>query len=198
MEATRKQTWTIFCSTGYDVRPCNLDVEKAGEIIGKLKDGGFDMSSLPNARLVKKVLPKVDWAPIYKKAIQAGQKAMAECAPRPMVVQQHQNIADDNSPIEKEWFVESGVCGFAWVLIRPANCSFVHWFKKQYPTRDGSRIYADNENHIYGGRAYYGGFDLSIMDGGQSYERKITYAEAMAKVLAEEGKLKVRVGGRLD
>jgi len=39
MSATNRQTWAIFCMTKKDHRPFNLSLEKASEIIGKLKAG---------------------------------------------------------------------------------------------------------------------------------------------------------------
>ena len=48
-EATKKQTWAIFCIAGYDVRPCDLTVKRASEVIQALNNGGFDFSTLPNA-----------------------------------------------------------------------------------------------------------------------------------------------------
>jgi len=39
LDATRRQTWALFCMTKKDHRPFNLTLEKASEIIGKLQKG---------------------------------------------------------------------------------------------------------------------------------------------------------------
>ena len=104
---------------------------------------------------------------IFIKAGKAGQQALEECTPTPMVVQQHENPLNDDSPVVKSWRVSGGVCGFAWVHIAPGNCSFARWLRKKN----------------YAGKAYRGGVDIWINAGGQSLERKQAYAHAMAAYL---------------
>lgn len=103
---------------------------------------------------------------IWIEAVNAGQAAMEQTTPTPMVVQQHANPLDDNSPVEKSWHVPQGPCGFAWVLVYPGNCSFAHWLKK----------------HDHAGKAYGGGVKVWVNAGGQSVELKSAFAHAMAKV----------------
>lgn len=119
---------------------------------------------------------------LLQKAHEAGQIAADSCTPIPMIVQQHLNMADDDSPIVKEYHVPQGICGFAWINIRPANSKV-------------AKLAISN----YGGRKshYEGGVNVFVQDYGQSYEKKMTYANAFASVLIEAG-IKCYPQGRLD
>jgi len=108
---------------------------------------------------------------IYNKAKEEGMKALQASRPTPMVVQRHKNMLNDNSRVVYEEVVDGGVCGFAWVEIRPARGKFVIWCRK---------------NGI-GSKGYYGGWQINVREGGQSMERKEAYAGAFAKVLCEHG-----------
>ena len=118
---------------------------------------------------------------LYEKAVAAGMAALEAARPRPMVVQQHVNMADDSSPVAQQWLVPDGVCGFAWVTIMPGNCSFALWMKKN---ADASR-------------GYHGGMRFWVHEGGQSMERKEAYARAFAAVLQAAG-VKAYAGSRMD
>ena len=61
--------------------------------------------SQPTTQTIKPNI--LDAKSIYHKALQAGQDAMKNCTPTPMVVQQHTDMLDDNSPVEKQWYVRS-------------------------------------------------------------------------------------------
>jgi len=111
------------------------------------------------------------WQELYDKALQAGREAAKACTPTPMVVQQHANMMDDNSPVVKQWHVPDGVCGFAWVKIRPGNCPFANWLKK----------------NKLGSKAYRGGVEIWISEYNQSMTKKETHAQAMSAVLREAG-----------
>jgi hypothetical protein len=113
----------------------------------------------------------------------AGHIAATVATPHVMVVQEHTNMLDDSSPVKQQWVESEGVCGFASVIIRPGNCPFANWLKKQMPER------------VY--KHYYGGLSFSVRDYGQSYERKTAYAEAFSKKLNEHG-IKSYVYSRLD
>ncbi len=63
---------------------------------------------------------------IYHAAQAKGAIAANTCNPRPMVVQQHANPMDNGSPVVARWDVAQGVCGFAWVVVRPGNSSFAN------------------------------------------------------------------------
>jgi len=105
-------------------------------------------------------------------ALEAGKNAiptpMVVGTPTPETMWEPQGKLDPNQP---QYYVEDGVCGFAWVKVRPGTSSFARWLKKQ--------------GHGYS--AYRGGIDVSISDFGQSMQRKEAAAKAMAKVWADAG-----------
>jgi len=118
---------------------------------------------------------------LYNKACEAGVKAADECVPIPMVVEAHANMMDDNSPVVQSWHVPDGVCGFAWIVIRPGTCSFARWTVK----------YAGAKKH------YHGGVSIWVSAYGQSMQRKEAYAYAFAKVLQDAG-IKAYASSRMD
>lgn len=109
----------------------------------------------------------MDYAAIWAEARDAGLKAGLACRPDPMVVGQH----DGDGVLRIIEVVDDGMCGFAWVKIRPANSKMARWLKAQGE----------------GYKAYNGGWDVSIHDFGQSWERKSAAAAAMANVLIQHG-----------
>ena len=109
---------------------------------------------------------------IYAKAHKAGLEALAQCKPTPMVVKQHRNMLDDNSPVVKSYLVPNGVCGFAWIALRPATSAFARWARDMnYAKKD----------------SYAGGLIFWVREGGQSLELKNAYAQAFAKALQAAG-----------
>lgn len=66
---------------------------------------------------------------ILKSALNQGVIRSNSVVPAPMVVEQHANMMDDNSPVVQQWCEPNGVCGFGWVQVSPANCSFANWLK---------------------------------------------------------------------
>lgn len=125
---------------------------------------------------------KQDCQALYDRAHKAGMSAMGYCQPTPMIVQQHRNMLDDSSPVVKSYYVGGGVCGFAWVSLRPGTGAFARWARVQG--------YAKTDS-------YAGGLMFWVKEGGQSYERKMSYGAAFAEVLCAAG-LKASVKGRLD
>lgn len=121
------------------------------------------------------------WASLFSVAQKKGVEAAKICTPNPMVVCQHQNPMDNNSPITEQWVVPDGPCGFALVNIKPGNCSFAIWLKKNGLAR----------------KSYYKGVDIWIGDYGQSYERKMAHAIAMAVEFNSAG-INSTPMGRLD
>jgi hypothetical protein len=125
---------------------------------------------------------------LWNKAKEAGRQAVNELTPKPMIVQEHENMLDDSSPVKKEWFVADGVCGFAWVNIRPASragkndCDMVRWLRSNSIGR-----YDD----------YTKAWCYWISEYNQSMQKKEAYAEAMARVLSDDG-IKAYAGSRLD
>ena len=82
---------------------------------------------------------------------------------------------------KKTYFVEGGVCGFAWVTF-PGNTSFGRAMKKAGIAR----------------AAYGGGLQVSVHAGGQSLQRKEAYGYAYADVLVAAGVAKVYCSSRMD
>lgn len=119
---------------------------------------------------------------LFAEAHKAGLEAAERTTPQPMVVQQHSNPLNDNSPVVKQYFVPQGLCGFAWIKVRPGTSSFAKWLKRT------NRGYLDS---------YEGGVNVWVSVGGQSYEIKMAYAQAFASVLQAVG-IQAIPQGRLD
>jgi len=182
------QSWAIFCLSKIDARNTALDYDKASTLIGRLKAGGDQFSSaiselkgLPGAVVKGEAKAKADWQTVYNKAHAAGMLAGQGCIPSPMVVQQHAEVFNDASPVVQQWTENEGVCGFAWVTIRPANCSFGLWLKK------------NNK----GGKAYRGGCQVWVGEFNQSMTRKEAYAQAFAEELHNYG-IDAHADSRMD
>jgi len=80
---------------------------------------------------------------------------------------------NDNSPVVREYPpVMGGVCGFAWINIKPANSRFANYLRSRGIGRTDD---------------YYGGLTIWIGDYGQSMEKKEAYARAAAAVLYDAG-----------
>ena len=90
-------------------------------------------------------------------------------------------MGNDIDYSKKTYFVESGVCGFAGVVIKPARGKFVSYLKSL----------------DMGYKHYYGGWYVSVREFGQSLTRKEAYATAFAKVLSEVG-MRCYVDSRMD
>jgi hypothetical protein len=175
---TTKQSWAIFLKTGYDVRGCNLSQGQIDQIF----QGTLCPSTIEGAIKKKEAgKPKQDFQAIYNEARQAGLKAGNECVPVPMVVTEHANPLDDNSPVVKRYApITSGVCGFGWISIK-GNTAFARWAK---------------ENKLVGNH-YPSGYSFWVSDFNQSMEMKEAYAYAFAAVLNKHG-IEAHAGSRMD
>jgi hypothetical protein len=176
-KATSRQTWAIFCMTGWDVRNCNLSCDDASKLIGDLKAGKeFDPKLYEGIRQVKKVKTEtVDYKAIYDEAMNAGIEAGKNAIPTPMIVSE--GIVGG-----KQWYVDEGACGFAWVVVSPATQPFARWLKK---------------NGIVEGKSYGGGYSIWCSLFNQSITRKEAWASAFAKVLGKYN-IKCYSSSRLD
>ena len=111
-----------------------------------------------------------------------GMDAGRSSTPTPMIVGSPSTpFGSDIDYSKPTHFVESGVCGFAGVVIKPARGKFVSYLKSLG----------------MGHKHYYGGWYVSVHEFGQSLERKEAYARAYAKVLTEEG-MSCYVDSRMD
>jgi len=110
---------------------------------------------------------------IYSEAHSAGLAAGHGCTPTPMVVGQPTTPLGNDIDYEKDtYYVADGVCGFAWVNIKPARGKFVKFLK---------------DNNIGRKDCYYGGYTMWVSEFGQSMHRKENYARAFTSVLRENG-----------
>lgn len=101
---------------------------------------------------------------IHQQAHEAGHKAAMAHNPRPMV------IRDEMSGHTYEPILD-GVCGFAWVVIRPGNSPYANFLKR----------------HNLGDRGYGGGVHIWVSDYNQSMEKKEAYAQAYAATVCANG-----------
>ena len=116
---------------------------------------------------------EINFFQLFMNAKTAGEKAMLEATPQPMLV------AGGARP----YLVEGGVCGFAWVNV--------------YGIRSNSKLGKKLEQLGFRKNSYEKAYQYWIFDGGQSMERKEAYAYAMADVLRAAG-LRAYGGSRMD
>lgn len=115
---------------------------------------------------------------IWKEAWKAGDDAGKGASVTPMVVYEAGLFDDKPLPGGQSWFVDDGVCGFAWVDIRPAShagrsdCDLVKWMR----SRDIGH-YSE----------YHKSWQYSINEFNQSMQRKEAAARAIADVLTKYG-----------
>jgi hypothetical protein len=121
-----------------------------------------------------------DFSGLWAKAMAAGMAAGNAAAPVPMVVAQA-DIFGKPLPDAKRYFVPDGVCGFAWVVVRPGNSPFANWGKK-------AKLLSPN---------YGGGVKYWVGEFGQSMQRKEAFADAFAAVLSEAG-INAYANSRMD
>lgn len=84
-------------------------------------------------------------------------------------------------PGAEVYHVPQGMCGFAWVTIKPGTHPFAKWLKQRG----------------YAHKGYYGGVEISIQEYNQSVERKYAHAVAMASYLRDNG-IEATAHERLD
>jgi hypothetical protein len=120
---------------------------------------------------------------LYAKADAAGKQAVYSAKVQPMIVGSAKSVfsneIDYSKPVD---FVEDGVCGFAWVNIKPGNSKFANWLKKNKLARSDS---------------YAGGVVVWVSAYNQSMQKKEAYASAFADVLVAEG-IKAYSDSRMD
>lgn len=128
-------------------------------------------------------------AAIWQEAVAAGAAAYEAATPVPMYVGMAMAVVGPGSseidPSKPVYYVSEGVCGFAWLTIRPARGALVQWLKAQGIGYKGS----------------YGGWQVSSykVGGGrsQSLERALAAAQAAAGVLRSYG-IEAYADSRLD
>jgi len=118
---------------------------------------------------------KVDFQKIWDEALQAGYESVTELDARkgvvPMVVGESTTTFGNDIDYDKPtYFVEGGVCGFAWVTFA-GNTAFGKWAKAQGLANNG----------------YPTGLSFWVRDFGQSMQRKEEFARSFASVLYAYG-----------
>lgn len=116
----------------------------------------------------------IDFQNLIRVADIAGQEAAKNCKPAAMIL-----TDDKGNDID---YVAEGVCGFAWVNIKPGNSPLANFMKKNNLARSDS---------------YYGGVTIWVSAYNQSMQRKEAYASAYAKVLRDAG-FKAYAYSRMD
>ena len=120
---------------------------------------------------------------IYSEAHTKGMAAGNACTPTPMVVGEPTTPLGNDIDYSKDtYYVADGMCGFAWINIKPARGKFVKYLK---------------DNNIGRKDSYYGGYTIWVSGFGQSMTRKENYARAFVKVLNDNG-LKAYAMSRMD
>lgn len=121
------------------------------------------------------------YAALAAKADAAGKAAAEALTPTPMIVGEAKSLFTDEIDYSKPtYYVAGGVCGFAWVWLK-GNTGFGRWAKAQGIASKG----------------YPNGLNIRASGYGQSYEKKLAYAQGYAAVLTEAG-ITAYAEGRLD
>lgn len=197
--ASKQQTFALYCATAKDYRLHNLTRERASQLLQAVQHlrgdkaaaravvdsmlgstGTIPDTTTPTVVLVSK---ESQFDSIWNEAQNAGREAAHKCDVVPMVVGSPKhfmsNELDTTKPME---YVSDGVCGFAWVNVKPGTSSFAKWLvKNNYARKD----------------SYYGGVCVWIGDYNQSMQRKEAHASAMASVFVKHG-IKAYMGSRMD
>jgi hypothetical protein len=126
---------------------------------------------------------------ICDKANAAGVAAVEKLQVVPMIVGQETGFLSGKIDYSKPtYYVEDGVCGFAWVDVFPAN---------KGNTRAGKEERQILENAGFSKNDYTKTHQMWISDYNQSMQKKETYARAFAEVLRTNG-IKAHSRSRMD
>lgn len=115
---------------------------------------------------------------IFSKAVAAASEAWNSCRPTPMIVGQARGLFGNEIVPGTEEFIADGVCGFAWVRIKPAKGKFVKFLKDNGIGR---------RDDYAGGWYIQSSKCLNFTDYSQSMARKESACAAFANVLTDHG-----------
>ena len=119
---------------------------------------------------------------IYNEAYQAGLQALNVAQPTPMVVGSETHFNSNQIDYAKPtYYVSDGVCGFAWIVVKPANSKFGKWLKA----------------NGYARPHYGGGLSIWVREGRQSLQLKEAFAYTFASVLSKYG-IRAYADSRMD
>ena len=125
----------------------------------------------------------MDFAKLYQEAHKAGLVAGEGAKPIPMVVGTPTTLFGSDIDYEKKtYYVADGVCGFAWVAVKPRNAPFAKWLVANNKGRS-----SDYDKAIL----------VLVSEFGQSLERKSQYAAAFAQVISDAG-IRCHANSRID
>ena len=110
---------------------------------------------------------------LYSAADIAGKAAVKSAVIVPMTVgSPSRPFGNDIDYAQPTYFVGDGVCGFAWVNVRPGNSPFANFLKAKGLGRKDD---------------YYKGVTIWVHDYNQCMQKKEAYAHAFAQVLNASG-----------
>lgn len=133
------------------------------------------------------------FAALAARAEAAGLAAGEAAIPAPIEVYEAEGLSNRRAEGGRSWYVSEGVCGFAWIKVRPATSSFARWARaSNLALREW-----DGSTYPAWGTAYGGGLSRSVYEFGQSLTRKEAFARAYAATLREAG-INATTGSRLD
>lgn len=125
-----------------------------------------------------------EYAALYQSADKAGREAAERCVPAAMLVGTPKTMFGNDIDYSKTVeYVADGVCGFAWVNLKPGNSGFANWLKKKGYARPDS---------------YYGGVTIWVSGYNQSMQKKEAYAGAFCRVIQVAGYTKSYPMSRMD
>ena len=92
------------------------------------------MSSFYNTAVPKRLrgaLKDAYFSDLWARAKRAGLAAGNAITPRPMVVGTPTTpFGNDIDMTKPQYYISEGLCGFAWVNIKPGNSRFANWLKR--------------------------------------------------------------------
>lgn len=118
----------------------------------------------------------------------AGRKAVKELNVIPMIIGQETYFGSGVIDPSTREYVSGGVCGFAWVSVKPVN---------KGTTRLGKAERIMLEANGFRKNDYEKNYQRWISDFNQSMQKKEAYARAFAEVLRENG-IRAYSGSRMD
>jgi len=122
----------------------------------------------------------IEFVQLWAQAETAGKLAAANVKVKDYLIT---SVDFLNKPIANApQYVMNGTCGFAWLIIKPANSRFGKWLLAGGLGRKSS---------------YEGGVRVSIYQYGQCMEQKEAHAHAMSAVIAAAG-LRCYADSRMD
>lgn len=193
--ATKKQLYALYCIYKQDFRNQDLTREEASALISQANNSPGSVLEKENksASYKKSTKPvETNWVSIYQEAKEYASESIKTVKPTPMIVSQHSNPLNDRSPVIKEYYVESGICGNAFLRIpfdNTTNRKFVNALKKAEIIKERTRgeVWKHEES----------GYMLYSKARTQSYEINTAWCNAVGSYLDKHG-ISTYVESRLD